>query len=139
MKTVLLSIAFAIVSSLGFTQEKTGHTITVTIENVKNDFGKILLGLHDKTTFMKADAVAKGISAIKNGTCSITLENIQPGEYAILALHDENENERMDFEDNGMPAESYGTSNNPRSFGPPIYDDAKFKLGEEDLKISIRL
>ena len=55
-----------------------------------------------------------------------------------MVLHDENDNQRMDFEDNGMPKESYGMSNNPRSFGPPIFDDAKFDVDKDDVKLSIR-
>ena len=75
---------------------------------------------------------------IKDGKITLTFENVLPGDYAIMALHDENENMRMDFEDNGMPKESYGISNNVMSFGPPQYDDAKFKVENKNLKLKIR-
>jgi uncharacterized protein (DUF2141 family) len=44
----------------------------------------------------------------------------------------------MDFDTSGMPAESYGMSNNPLSYGPPQYSDAKFELKSEDLSFNIR-
>ena len=69
---------------------------------------------------------------------TITFENVLPGEYAILALHDENDNKRMDYEDNGMPKESFGMSNNVMVMGPPQYEDAKFKVANEDLDLNIR-
>jgi len=87
---------------------------------------------------MKGKGIDSKKSSIKDGTCTVTFENVTPGEYAIMVLHDANENNQMDFEENGMPLESYGMSNNPRSFGPPVYDDAKFTMGDENLKISIR-
>ena len=55
-----------------------------------------------------------------------------------MALHDENENQRMDFRGNGMPLESYATSNNTMAFGPPQYDDAKFIVDDKNIELSIR-
>ena len=55
-----------------------------------------------------------------------------------MALHDENDNNAMDFEDNGMPKESYGMSNNPMSYGPPQFATAKFEVASEDLEMNIR-
>jgi uncharacterized protein (DUF2141 family) len=55
-----------------------------------------------------------------------------------MAIHDENENNAMDFDPSGMPIESYGMSNNPLSYGPPNFTEAKFELKEEDLELAIR-
>ena len=137
-ETFVLSIALILVSILGFAQETKGQTITVTIENAKSDEGKILVSLNTKDNFMKGAGVQNAVSEIKNGTATITFENVQPGEYAIMVMHDANGNNKLDFEANGMPKESYGTSNNPRNFGPPNYEDAKFNVEKEDLKLSIR-
>jgi len=139
MKTLFLSIALTLASTLGFTQDTKGQTITVTIENANSDDGKFMVSLNTKDTFMKGAGIQNAESKVKDGKATITFENVKPGEYAIMVLHDSNENGRMDFEDNGMPKESYGMSNNPRSFGPPIYDDAKFELKKEDKTIAIRL
>ena len=75
---------------------------------------------------------------IKDGKVTIIFKNVVPGEYAIMTLHDENDNKRMDFQDNGMPLESYGISKNVMSFGPPNYDEAKFIVEDKDLNLNIR-
>ena len=138
MKTLFLSIALTIISTLGFSQDTKGKTLTVTIENAKSDNGKIVVALNTKDTFLKAQPIQSASVDIKDGKATVTFENVQSGDYAIVALHDLNGNQTMDFEANGMPKESYGTSNNPRSFGPPNYNDAKFSVANEDLDLSIR-
>ena len=87
---------------------------------------------------MKAAPIAASDTKIIDGKVTVTFENVKPGEYAILASHDENENGKMDFRENGMPLESYGASNNVMNFGPPQFGDAKFKVTNEDLDIKIR-
>ena len=44
----------------------------------------------------------------------------------------------MDFDASGMPTESYGMSNNPMSYGPPQFHEAKFELLDKDLNLTIR-
>ena len=139
MKNLILTIALVFTYLLGFSQEEEkGITITVIIENVTNDNGKVVMSLHTEDTFMKGGGLMNAESEIKDGKVSITFENVKPGEYAIMALHDENGNQRMDFRENGMPLESYGTSNNIMAFGPPQYDDAKFNVEGKDLELNIR-
>jgi uncharacterized protein (DUF2141 family) len=87
---------------------------------------------------MKGKGIKDAETSIEDGKVTITFENVLPGEYAILALHDENDNKRMDFEDNGMPKESFGMSNNVMAMGPPQYDDAKFTVADKDLDLNIR-
>lgn len=138
MKTLTLIIALVISVNLSNAQEtKNGKTITVTIENITNNNGNVILGLHTKNTFMKGQGIASAQSKIVDGKIAVTFENVDPGTYAIMALHDENENKRMDYQDNGMPKEAYGVSNNPMSYGPPQYATAKFDLKEDDLELKI--
>ncbi|MDO1500120.1 DUF2141 domain-containing protein [Winogradskyella maritima] len=136
MKNLILTIALVVSSLMGFAQDT--RTITVTVDNVVSNEGKVSFALHTKDTFMKAAPVATAESKIEDGKVSITFEDVAPGEYAIIALHDANENDKMDFQPNGMPKENYGTSNNVMSFGPPQYDDAKFIISDKDLDLKIR-
>ena len=139
MKNLLFTIALVFTTLFSFAQDsEKGITITVTIDNVKNNEGTVLLSLHTSETFMKGKGVMSGESKIENNKVVITFENVKPGEYAILALHDENNNKNMDYETNGMPKEDYGMSNNVMSFGPPQYDDAKFKVENESIDLNIR-
>ncbi|GAB1857200.1 hypothetical protein MHTCC0001_20360 [Flavobacteriaceae bacterium MHTCC 0001] len=140
MKTLsTLIIALFLSINLSNAQEDAkGKTITVTINNISNNNGHVLLSLHTEDTFMKGRGLQNTKSKIIDGKISVTFENVAPGTYAIIALHDENDNNAMDFDESGMPQESYGVSNNPMSFGPPQFARAKFELTTEDLEMTIR-
>jgi uncharacterized protein (DUF2141 family) len=137
MKSLILKLVIVLIASFTYAQN-TGQNITVTIDNVTSDEGKVLFALHTKDTFMKGEGIDTAQSTIENGKVSVTFKNVQAGEYAIVALHDANDNGRMDFQENGMPLEAYGTSNNPMFFGPPQYDEAKFEVATTDLEMKIR-
>ena len=137
MKKIITTIVLIGALFSGFAQDK-GITITVTVDNLTSDKGVAAFSLHTADTFMKGAGLMNASSKIVNGKAVISFNNVQPGEYAILAMHDANENGRMDFRENGMPLESYGTSNNVMAYGPPQYSDAKFEVAKEDLELYIR-
>jgi uncharacterized protein (DUF2141 family) len=41
------------------------------------------------------------------------MENLQPGDYGVVVIHDENENKKMDRNFIGFPKEGFGFANNP--------------------------
>ena len=137
--TLLIALIFTVNVNAQTETKVTSNdqNITVTIQNIKNDKGSVLLGLHTEDTFMKGPGIKNLKSKIENGQVTVTFTNVEAGNYAIMAMHDENDNNRMDFE-NGMPLESYGMSNNPMSYGPPQYQDAKFEVNDKDLSFNIR-
>ena len=137
--TLLIALIFTVNVNAQTETKVTSNdqNITVTIQNIKNDKGSVLLGLHTEDTFMKGPGVKNLKSKIENGQVTVTFKNVEVGTYAIMVMHDENDNNRMDFE-NGMPLESYGMSNNPMSYGPPQYQDAKFEVNDKDLSFNIR-
>jgi len=52
-----------------------------------------------------------------------------PGVYVISAFHDDNDNGRLDFDDQGIPFEAVGNSRNAvGEFGPPTFDQTKFEV-----------
>lgn len=52
-----------------------------------------------------------------------------PGVYVISAYHDDNDNGRLDFDDQGVPFEAIGNSRNAvGEFGPPSFDQTKFDV-----------
>ncbi len=132
MKTLAFIISFIVGNAMSNAQ-----VITVTVDNVLNNNGKVLFALHTEDTFMKGAGVQNGISEIEDGKAKIRFEDVEPGTYAIMVLHDENNNQRMDFREDGMPKEYYGVSNNNLTFGPPVFANAKFEFGTEDKHIEI--
>ena len=137
-KILTLVIAFTLsVTFINAQETKTGKDITVTINNIANNNGNVLLSLHTEETFMKGNGIDMLKSKIVDGSVTVTFKNVAPGTYAIMALHDANENNRMDFQENGMPKESYGVSNNSMSFGPPQFSTAKFEMKNENIEMKI--
>ncbi|RCS27163.1 DUF2141 domain-containing protein [Polaribacter sp. WD7] len=132
--TALLTVLVLSVTNSLTAQNK---TITATVVNVTSNDGKVGFALYNKATFMKKPLQAKNAKIIE-GKSTVTFENLSDGEYAIICYHDKNDNNRMDFESNGMPKEDYGTSNNVMSFGPPQFNDAKFLLTTKNISLDIR-
>ena len=111
--------------------------VKVTLENIMNDQGSILIALYDKSGFM-SQPVLSAKSAIANGISEYTFEAVPPGNYAIIAMHDANSNGKMDFEPSGMPKEGWACSNNDMSMGPPDFDASKFEVSEQNLELTLR-
>ncbi|MEO0570634.1 MAG: DUF2141 domain-containing protein [Bacteroidota bacterium] len=137
MKTIALFLGLALMSFNAVAQEES-VTLTVTIENILNDEGTVLVSLHTADTFMKGGGIINLSEKAQKGPVTLTFENIKPGSYAIMAMHDANNNNRMDYESNGMPKESYGMSGNDMTMGPPTFDAAKFEVANEDISFTIR-
>jgi len=115
-----------------------GQSIKVSVINALSNTGSIHFALHNENTFRKSKALFAQEAIINENVSSVVFENIPEGEYAIICYHDENENKRMDFQENGIPIENYGTSNNAMNFGPPQFDSSKFELVNEDLILEIK-
>ena len=119
------------------TAEDKAVTITVNVPNVTSDKGAVRFALYDKATFMQTPLSGK-MSEIKDGMAKIKFEDVKPGEYAISCYHDSNNNDKFDFDANGMPAEDWGMSNNPVIMGPPTFDVAKFTVENKSLDLTIK-
>lgn len=58
-------------------------------------------------------------------TASVAFNDLQPGDYAVVALHDENKNMKLDRNLFGWPKEGFGFANNLHvGFGPPAFRQA---------------
>lgn len=119
-----------------------GVSLSVRISELKNDRGRVAVAL-----FASADdfpdqkkALAGKLTRIERGRAVVTFENVRPGIYAVAVLHDENENDEMDFNFLGMPLEGYGFSNDAAAtFGPPSFSAAAFKLSPRASYIPIKI
>lgn len=134
---LILSIIAATVLFVNQSINAQTKKITATVINATSDEGKVAFALYNKTTFMKKPIQGKE-AKIENGKSTVTFENIEIGEYAIICYHDKNNNDKMDFEPNGMPREDYGASNNVMNFGPPQYNDSKFIVSDKNVSLNIK-
>ena len=133
MVSILVGVMVLVSNSINAQKQM----ITASVVNVTSNKGKVGFALHNKKTFMAMPLQAKN-AKIVDGVSTVTFENVEAGEYAIICYHDKNDNDRMDFQENGMPLEDYGASNNVVSFGPPQYDDSKFMVTDKKVNLEIK-
>ncbi|SKB81827.1 Uncharacterized conserved protein, DUF2141 family [Salegentibacter holothuriorum] len=136
MKTIAILFSLFL-CQIAFAQTETGN-ITVSVENLSSEEGKVYFALFNEDNFLKKAPIQGEVSEIKEGVAQITFSEVPSGIYAITAYHDKNGNQQMDFESNGIPKEDYGVSNNQINlYGPPLWEDAKFKFdgAEKQLKL----
>lgn len=137
MKRLGLILVFALATVALRAQENKGVTVKVTIENILSDKGNVIGSLHTAETFMKDPGIINTeVDAVK-GEVTLVFSDVEPGTFALMLMHDENENNRMDFESNGMPKESFATSGD-MSFGPPTFENAKFEVADKDIDLRLR-
>src|SRR5690606_6754626 len=108
MNTITLFIAILFMQ-LMFPQENDTTTITVVIENLENNEGAVMASMYSEETFLKGKGNYNSEAKIVDGKATLTFENVPAGIYGIVAFHDANSNNQMDFDANGMPIENYGT------------------------------
>lgn len=141
MQHLILALSL-LISSMIFAQTTTnkleeGISVTASVVNALSDKGTVKFAFYNEENFMKQPIYAKSAS-VENGKSTVLFENVPQGIYAILCFQDANGNNRMDFEQNGMPKENYGASNNIMTYGPPEFDSSKFEVTDEDLTLEIK-
>ena len=118
-------------------------TLIIEFSGLNNNKGKVLAGLYnDSKKFPKENKALRNLKALPvNKKCIIKTTNIPYGDYAIAAMHDENESGNMDFNFIGLPTEIYGFSNNkrPSLLGPPNFKACMIKIHKPVVKIEIIL
>jgi uncharacterized protein (DUF2141 family) len=66
--------------------------------------------------------------------------DIPPGTYALVVVHDENMNSKLDNNWLGIPTEGYGFSNNAKAmFSAPSFSAASFPYDGQDMALTISL
>jgi len=129
----LLSLALPLAAQ----SQKTGKLI-VKIDGMRNAEGNILVALRtDESTI-----IATQVATIdpKNLAAEAVFDNLGEGDYGVAVIHDENKNEKLDFNEYGMPLEGYGHSNNPsKRQGPPEFSETKFVFSAPTTSVNIKL
>lgn len=65
--------------------------------------------------------------------------NIPPGKYAMVVIHDENMNGKLDTNWLGVPNEGYGFSNNAKALlSAPSFSDASFLYNGQNINMTLK-
>ena len=115
--------------------------LTVELTGMASDSGSVAYAMWSGPQGWLVDgAVREGRVAIEQGSSMLLIEDLPYGEYAISAYHDQNDNGKLDTGLFRIPKEPIGTSNDAKiRFGPPKYKDARFRLDEPGLSITIQI
>jgi len=149
MVRIIITLVIYLISLVGLSQakeaaelipvENKGLIINIEINRTSSSNGKVFFALYDSEINFNGRNPLKVLEKeIENDTVKITFDGLTPGTYAITCYHDSNNNGKMDFQENGMPLEDYGATNNVMNFGPPRFHDAKFDLINKDLNFEIK-
>jgi len=76
---------------------------------------------------------------IRNEQATCRFKNVQYGVYAIVAFHDENHDGEFNQNWLGIPKEGFGFSENPGILKKPVFNDAKFVVGQPIVEVTIKL
>jgi uncharacterized protein (DUF2141 family) len=99
-------------------QAPIGCTLRIHVDGLRNSIGDI-----GTTIFASPDgwpednnkAFRHGPTPIPPGERQVTAvwTNLPPGDYGVAAIHDENQNHKLDKNFIGIPKEGFGFANNP--------------------------
>jgi outer membrane protein len=109
-------------------------TLTISLDNPPES-GTIGFQLYDSANAFGAlrDPV-KSVRYEVNGNDPYIIDNLPPGEYALLVYHDENDNKRIDKNFIGIPVEPIGFSNRYAPKAPPSFSRAAFVIEESQTR-----
>jgi uncharacterized protein (DUF2141 family) len=118
-----------------YTSTETGpNSLSLQVNKLKSDAGFVMISLQTSDKKQIAYSRAKIIDKV----CTIKIDSLPSGKYAIQYYHDANNNGKIDTGNFGIPEEGYGSSNDARGFmGPPDFEDMIFEL-KGDLTIKMK-
>lgn len=108
--------------------------LTVEVRGIRSGDGRLYVAVHapqTRDTFPAGEGVAAFRQDAQVGALRFVVRDLPPGQYAVNAFHDENDNGELDTNLFGIPTEGYGFTNDPKTtFGPPDFEDAAVDLGD---------
>lgn len=115
-------------------------SLEIHVDNIKSKKGSIRFGLFTSEADYLKNPIEKRVIKPTGKDVTVVFEKLQPGDYALSVIHDENENGELDSNALGIPKEGFAFGNNALgSFGPPSFEKAKIKIADQDVKQDIKL
>jgi uncharacterized protein (DUF2141 family) len=124
-----LSISLLLLALTAFKQQP-GETLTIHTNNFNNNKGKAILFLFRKNDKIPSNPFKTISTEIIDKKAIFEIQNLAFDDYAIILLHDENDNGKIDHA-MGFPSEQLGYSNNwELGFftGMPTFSKLKFEF-----------
>ncbi|MEW6120776.1 MAG: DUF2141 domain-containing protein [Pseudomonadota bacterium] len=114
-------------------------TLTVKLDGARPGGGPLTVLLFDRVAGFPKETKASARHVLPAGQTTLALDGLAPGEYAVMAYHDEDGNGELNRFLGMIPQEGWGLSNNPKVSGKPAYKDAAIALPESGTAITLKL
>lgn len=131
MKTLMLALA-ALAATAG---AAAAETVTITLNGVEARPGRIMASLSTREQFLLAGPSHEAVVEPAAGGVTLTFEDVAPGDYALMVMHDLNGNGQFDFGTDGW---AFSNSARPMT-GPPAFDDHKFTVANAPVTLTENL
>jgi uncharacterized protein (DUF2141 family) len=123
--------------------EPAAGAITVSVGRLRSSKGSVGCRLYslEKGFPRNTEGSIKKNFPVSGPFTACVFEHVPPGTYALVAIHDENDNDKLDRNFVGMPTEGYGVSNN-RTYATkaPVWSECKFSVeASKNRKLTIEL
>ncbi|MGB3710753.1 MAG: DUF2141 domain-containing protein [Erythrobacter sp.] len=119
------------------------NTITVTVTDLRSHDGVVRACMtRVEAIFPRCIRDPKSHRTVVPASSRVVIrfDNVEPGEYAIALLHDENDNGKADRTLGMMPREGYGFSRDAKvRMGPPEWRDSVFHHARDPQEMTIRM
>ncbi len=131
VRNIALAIAFICLACVptDASQSRTAK-LTIVVEQVRNSVGVVGVLIFGSPNGWPEDvgaAIRRKAVPAHAGVTSLDFDDLAHGEYAVVVLHDENENMKLDKNFLGIPKEGWGMSNNPKAHShAPKFTQAQF-------------
>lgn len=117
--------------------------LTAVFTGLQSDAGMVRISLYKGPEGYPRDtkfAHRMMAASIQGGLAQVVFEDLEPGEYAVSAFHDEDSDRKLGRSFIGIPVEGIAASNDAKNpVGPPKYKDARFTLGAGDAEIRMKM
>ncbi len=123
MKHTWSSLIFVVIFSLA--HPVLAVEVQIVVEGVDSDKGLVLVQLCRAEEFKKFVCAHQAKKPARKGEVEFSFPNVEEGQWAATAFHDENSNYKLDTNFIGIPKEGTGFSRNAKgSYGPPKFEQA---------------
>jgi len=133
----------AMLSVLAAMSARAADALVVHVDGLRNQNGQVgcmVYASADGFPKSREKAARKMLVKIAERSATCVFEDLKPGTYAVIVMHDENGNGELDRNFLGIPTEGWGASGAKHGgFGPPKFDDSAFRYegGAAEIRITI--
>ena len=135
------ALSILLVLSAGLAGVAHATDVTVRVEGLDAALkGKIMVQLCQKKDFLVRECPLQKVQTISTSAELLQFPGVPPGDWAVMAYHDQNNNNKLDTNVMGIPVEGTGFSRNAvGNYGPPKFEQAVEKINGDKQQIKFRM